>query len=106
MAEDPATKIEYCSSKMMIRPLISEAAESPDLGVKQLSKFPCQRVPEPSSLRPKHMMKMTFPAARGGLGAISPCVTLLGREFHGAECCVGSLAADSLGAEPGVGRVA
>ena len=91
---------------MMIRRLISEAAESPDLSVKQLSKFPCQGVQEMSSLRPKHLIKMTFPAARGGLGAISPWVSLLGREFHGAGCCVGSLAADNLGAEPGVGRVA
>jgi len=82
---------------------------SPNLSVKQLSKFLCRRVPEPSSLSPEHMIKMTFPAARGGLGAISPCVSLLGREFGAAGaagCCVGSLAADSVGAEPGVRRVA
>jgi hypothetical protein len=107
MAEDPATKIEYCSSKMVIRPPIPEAAEVPNVSVKQLSKFPCQRVPETPSWRSKHMMKKTFPAARGGLGAISPCVSLLGREFHGAECCLPALAPDSLGLrEPGVGRVA
>ena len=105
MAEDPATKIEYCSSKM-IRPLISEAAESPDLSVKQLSKFPCQRVQEVSDMHSKPMIKIAFSATSGGLGAISPCVSLFGREFHGAGCCVRSPAADNLGAEPGVGRAA
>ena len=40
MAEDPATKIEYCSSKMMIRRLIAGAADFPGLECQAIVKIP------------------------------------------------------------------
>ena len=76
---------------MLIHPLSRKQPMFPNVSVKQLSKSPCQRVRETSGPSCKGMIKMGFLTAPGGLGAVSPCVSLFGREFRGAQSVASAL---------------
>jgi hypothetical protein len=63
-------------ARMVLATAVKEQDDDPASVVRDLSKFPCQDVPEASDLDPNGMMYLDLFARDAGFGEISPCFPL------------------------------